>query len=35
LGWINSSMNPVIYACWSRDFRRSVTSLFSWTPCTL
>ncbi|XP_063230942.1 dopamine receptor 2-like, partial [Bacillus rossius redtenbacheri] len=24
LGWINSSMNPVIYACWSRDFRRSV-----------
>lgn len=24
LGWINSSMNPVIYACWSRDFRRYV-----------
>jgi hypothetical protein len=24
LGWINSSMNPVIYACWSRDFRRFV-----------
>jgi len=22
LGWINSCMNPVIYACWSRDFRR-------------
>lgn len=22
LGWVNSSMNPVIYACWSRDFRR-------------
>eukprot|EP00095_Tigriopus_kingsejongensis_P008790 snap_masked-scaffold120_size336265-processed-gene-2.7 protein:Tk08790 transcript:snap_masked-scaffold120_size336265-processed-gene-2.7-mRNA-1 annotation:"dopamine receptor" len=22
LGWINSSMNPVIYACFSRDFRR-------------
>ncbi|XP_034234299.1 dopamine receptor 2 [Thrips palmi] len=22
LGWINSGMNPVIYACWSRDFRR-------------
>jgi dopamine D1-like receptor len=22
LGWINSAMNPVIYACWSRDFRR-------------
>ncbi|XP_076164529.1 dopamine receptor 2 isoform X1 [Ptiloglossa arizonensis] len=21
LGWINSGMNPVIYACWSRDFR--------------
>nr|CAD7429312.1 unnamed protein product [Timema monikensis] len=28
LGWINSSMNPIIYACWSRDFRRSVASLF-------
>jgi hypothetical protein len=27
LGWINSSMNPVIYACWSRDFRRSATFL--------
>jgi hypothetical protein len=27
LGWINSSMNPVIYACWSRDFRRSVALL--------
>ncbi|KAL9695226.1 hypothetical protein quinque_014511 [Culex quinquefasciatus] len=23
LRWINSSMNPVIYACWSRDFRRA------------
>uniref|UniRef100_T1GCK5 G-protein coupled receptors family 1 profile domain-containing protein n=1 Tax=Megaselia scalaris TaxID=36166 RepID=T1GCK5_MEGSC len=22
LGWVNSCMNPVIYACWSRDFRR-------------
>lgn len=22
LGWINSGMNPVIYACWSKDFRR-------------
>lgn len=22
LGWINSCMNPIIYACWSRDFRR-------------
>ncbi|CAG7836835.1 unnamed protein product [Allacma fusca] len=22
-GWINSGMNPVIYACWSRDFRRA------------
>lgn len=29
LGWINSSMNPVIYACWSRDFRRSVTFLYN------
>lgn len=24
LGWINSGMNPVIYACWSKDFRRQV-----------
>ncbi|CAK9794916.1 Dopamine receptor 2 [Anthophora plagiata] len=23
LGWINSGMNPVIYACWSKDFRRA------------
>ena len=23
LGWINSGMNPIIYACWSRDFRRA------------
>lgn len=23
LGWLNSGMNPVIYACWSRDFRRA------------
>lgn len=22
LGWINSGMNPVIYVCWSKDFRR-------------
>ncbi|XP_076063766.1 uncharacterized protein LOC143038447 [Oratosquilla oratoria] len=22
LGWINSAMNPVIYACWAKDFRR-------------
>ena len=22
LGWINSCMNPVIYACFSKDFRR-------------
>lgn len=26
LGWINSAMNPVIYACWSRDFRRYALS---------
>lgn len=25
LGWMNSGMNPVIYACWSRDFRRYVS----------
>ena len=25
LGWLNSGMNPVIYACWSRDFRRFVS----------
>ncbi|XP_065226013.1 dopamine receptor 2 isoform X2 [Planococcus citri] len=23
LGWMNSGMNPFIYACWSKDFRRS------------
>lgn len=23
IGWLNSAMNPVIYACWSRDFRRA------------
>ncbi|XP_054167218.1 dopamine receptor 2-like [Oppia nitens] len=23
LGWLNSAMNPAIYACWSRDFRRA------------
>ncbi|GIY59111.1 dopamine receptor 2 [Caerostris darwini] len=27
LGWTNSGMNPVIYACWSRDFRRAFTKL--------
>lgn len=27
LGWINSSMNPVIYVCWSRDFRRAFSKL--------
>ncbi|XP_054709382.1 dopamine receptor 2-like [Uloborus diversus] len=27
LGWINSGMNPVIYACWSRDFRRAFRQL--------
>ncbi|XP_067617770.1 dopamine receptor 2 isoform X3 [Eurosta solidaginis] len=27
LGWINSCMNPVIYACWSRDFRRAFIRL--------
>lgn len=29
LGWVNSSMNPVIYACWSRDFRRYACSQVS------
>lgn len=23
LGWTNSALNPAIYACWSRDFRRA------------
>lgn len=27
LGWINSGMNPVIYACWSRDFRRAFANV--------
>lgn len=31
LGWLNSAMNPVIYACWSRDFRRAFKRvLCSW-----
>lgn len=31
LGWLNSAMNPVIYACWSRDFRRAfIRTLRSW-----
>ncbi|EFX86019.1 hypothetical protein DAPPUDRAFT_23736, partial [Daphnia pulex] len=33
LGWINSAMNPVIYACWSRDFRRAFTRILcGWSP---
>lgn len=27
LGWINSAMNPVIYACWAKDFRRAFTRI--------
>ncbi|KAG8198355.1 hypothetical protein JTE90_021603 [Oedothorax gibbosus] len=27
LGWLNSGMNPVIYALWSRDFRRAFRQL--------
>ena len=27
LGWLNSGMNPVIYACWSKDFRRAFKKL--------
>ena len=31
LGWLNSGMNPVIYACWSRDFRRAFKKILcSW-----
>lgn len=26
-GWINSAMNPIIYACWSKDFRRAFRKL--------
>uniref|UniRef100_T1IQI9 G-protein coupled receptors family 1 profile domain-containing protein n=1 Tax=Strigamia maritima TaxID=126957 RepID=T1IQI9_STRMM len=33
LGWINSGMNPVIYACWSRDFRRAFTKILCGTCC--
>lgn len=29
LGWLNSAMNPVIYACWSRDFRRAFSRTLS------
>jgi len=31
LGWLNSGMNPVIYACWSKDFRRAFKKLLC--PC--
>ncbi|KAH9416944.1 receptor, partial [Dermatophagoides pteronyssinus] len=27
LGWLNSAMNPIIYACWSKDFRRAFRKL--------
>jgi len=34
LGWLNSAMNPVIYACWSRDFRRAFRRvLCTWVEC--
>ncbi|XP_059083047.1 dopamine receptor 2-like [Tigriopus californicus] len=33
LGWINSSMNPVIYACFSRDFRRAFASIICCCCC--
>ncbi|ODM99676.1 Dopamine receptor 2 [Orchesella cincta] len=33
LGWINSAMNPVIYACWSHDFRRAFARLLCCGRC--
>lgn len=39
LGWFNSAMNPFIYACWSREFRRAFRKVLkSWSkficwPC--
>uniref|UniRef100_A0ABD2W5Q1 G-protein coupled receptors family 1 profile domain-containing protein n=1 Tax=Trichogramma kaykai TaxID=54128 RepID=A0ABD2W5Q1_9HYME len=27
LGWMNSGMNPIIYACWSKDFKRAFRKL--------
>ncbi|XP_033220485.1 dopamine receptor 2-like [Belonocnema kinseyi] len=35
LGWINSGMNPVIYACWSRDFRRPLFNSTLTMTCNL
>ncbi|CAB0020319.1 unnamed protein product [Nesidiocoris tenuis] len=31
LGWINSGMNPVIYVCWSKDFRKKNFFLYTFT----
>lgn len=33
LGWLNSGMNPVIYACWSRDFRRAFEKILCGHCC--
>ena len=33
LGWLNSGMNPVIYACWSRDFRRAFEKILCGQCC--
>ncbi|XP_035228700.1 dopamine receptor 2-like [Stegodyphus dumicola] len=30
LGWLNSGMNPIIYACWSKDFRKAFRQLLCW-----
>lgn len=32
LGWLNSAINPAIYACWSRDFRRAFKRILQCVP---
>lgn len=33
LGWLNSGMNPIIYACWSREFRKAFDKILFGSCC--
>lgn len=33
LGWLNSGMNPIIYACWSREFRKAFDKILFGKCC--
>ena len=33
LGWLNSGMNPIIYACWSREFRKAFDKILFGACC--